>query len=53
MDQFLVLKVYKYVSPDVVGTFADEEDALQFGALMKRSNPDYRYAVAKLIAVTK
>ena len=53
MDMFVVLKIWNYATPDVVGSFAEEEDAVQFAALSKRSDQEHRYAVAKLIAVTK
>lgn len=53
MDMFVVLKIWNYASPDVVGSFAEESEALQFASLSKRSDSEHKYAVARLIAVTK
>ena len=48
MKQFLVIKVYKTINPDVEASFDDEDKAKQYAELCKlRDGGDY--CVAKLI----
>ena len=48
MKQFLVIKNYKVVSPDVDASFDDEDKARQYAELCKLRDGG-EYAVAKLI----
>ena len=48
MKEFLVIKVYKSINPDVEASFDDEDKARQYAELCKlRDGREYR--VAKLI----
>ena len=48
MKEFLVIKNYKVMSPDVDASFDDEEKARQYAELCKLSDGG-EYRVAKLI----
>ena len=48
MKQFLVIKNYKVMSPDVDASFEDEDKARQYAELCKLRDGGY-YCVAKLI----
>ena len=55
MYQYVVLKHYnsETIIPDVAGQFSSESDAMQFARLSHKTDPDHKYSVARIIAVTK
>lgn len=48
MKQFVVLKLYTTVLPDVVFQSSDAADAHAYCNIMKRNDPDHKYAVYQL-----
>ena len=50
---FVVMRVYKSITPSVVFTTPISQDAEQYANIMKRAEPEYDFAVAEVIyAVT-
>lgn len=45
---YVVLRVYKSITPSVVFTTNIREDAVDYANIMKRSEPDYDFAVAEV-----
>ena len=45
---FVVLRVYKNVTPSVVFTTPIYQDAEQYADIMKRAEPEYDFAVAEV-----
>lgn len=45
---FVVLRVYKNVTPSVIFTTQNSKDAHTYAEIMKRSEPEYDYAVGKV-----
>ena len=48
MKEFVVLKLYTTVLPDVVFQSNDAGDAHAYSDIMKRSDPDHKYVVYQL-----
>ena len=48
MKQFVVLKLYTTVLPDVVFQSTDASDAHSYCNIMRRNDPDHNYAVYQL-----
>lgn len=48
MNTFVVMRVYKNVTPSVILTTQNSEDAHTYAKIMKRSEPEYNYAVGKV-----
>lgn len=48
MNTFVVMRVYKSITPSVVFTTPISQDAEQYANIMKRAEPDYDFAVAKV-----
>lgn len=49
VNTFVVLRCYKTITPSVVFTTPISEDAHNYAEIMKRSEPDYDFAVAEVI----
>ena len=45
---YVVLRVYKSITPSVLFTTQNRQDALQYAQIMKRTEPNYDYAVSKV-----
>lgn len=45
---FVVLRVYKNVNPSVIFTTQNSKDAHLYAEIMKRSEPEYDYAVGRV-----
>ena len=45
---FVVMRVYKSITPSVVFTTPIYQDAEQYANIMKRAEPEYDFAVAEI-----
>lgn len=52
-DTYVVMRVYNTASlSSILFTTPDSQDAQSYASIMKRAEPEYEYAVAKVIAKT-
>lgn len=48
MKEFVVIKLYKFASPDVVFSTDDASDAHSYANILQRNDPEHQYAVYQL-----
>lgn len=48
MKQFVVIKLYKFASPDVVFSTDDASDAHGYASILQRNDQEHQYAVYQL-----
>lgn len=49
MKKFTVFEVHQYFSPSMKESFDEKDDAYAFARLLKRANPNSKYAVCETI----